>query len=258
MLIDRMRRFLRRALPESLRLRLAEARRGLRDIARGDVFCPAAAAAAGLAPEGWLAVVAISQPIRRSAHWQGKLHNLRLAAARLDGTVCASGQVLSLWRLLGRPDIANGYAMGRSIRNGRVEADAGGGLCQISGLLYELGLRAGMKIAERHPHTQDLYTEDSRFTPLGLDATVVFGHKDMRLRNVLAQPLGFAFAVDGERIEGRMLAGAPLAPCGIEIVRRDDAAGTRRVDVWRSSDETRALVSRDSYAATPAAPASYS
>jgi vancomycin resistance protein VanW len=33
----------------------------------------------------------------------------------------------------------------------------GGGLCQLSGIVYEAGLRAGLDPAERHPHSRDLY-----------------------------------------------------------------------------------------------------
>ena len=128
-------------------------------------------------------------------------------------------------------------------------ADVGGGLCQLSGLAYELGLRAGLAVVERHPHTQDLYTEATRFTPLGLDATVVYGHKDLRLRNDRHAPLALRFAVDAHRVVGTVLSAAPFAAASVEIVKREDA-NLRDVRVFRTPHAgVRELMSADIYVA---------
>jgi vancomycin resistance protein YoaR len=100
-------------------------------------------------------------------------------------------------------------------------ADIGGGLCQLSGLAYELGLRAEMEVVERHPHSLDFYTEATPFTPLGLDATVVWGYKDLRLRNTSRRPVAFAFELRVDQIIGTILSRQPLQAAKLEIARTD-------------------------------------
>jgi hypothetical protein len=118
-------------------------------------------------------VLEVVQDIKPSAFFEGKLANIGLGAKRLDGVVVAPGEVLSFWKLVGRPSAAAGFEIGRSIRGGAAGADIGGGLCQLSGIAYEAGC-GGSEVVERHPHSRDLYAEEDRFTPLGLDATVVW------------------------------------------------------------------------------------
>jgi vancomycin resistance protein VanW len=201
-------------------------------------------------PRGLTEGLRLIQPIRRSHHWQGKLHNLRLAAGLLDGVKVAPGEIFSFWALVGRPSQVRGFAIGRAIRADRLGQDVGGGLCQISGLTYEMGLRAGLTIIERHPHSRDLYDEATRFTPLGFDATIVWGHKDLRLRNEASQAIVFGFEVSDLDISGRVLAEAPMAASELTIEREDASDGrsrTVRVRRVRASGGVE-LVSQDVYA----------
>ena len=128
-----------------------------------------------------------------------------------------------------------------------VSADIGGGLCQISGLLYETGLRAGLEIVERHAHTQDLYTDETRFTALGLDATVVWGHKDVRLRNTTGQSLAFNFEVTTEQIRARLWSEQPIDIAEVSIVSEKREGGGQRVSVFREIRTQRTLISSDLY-----------
>ena len=192
--------------------------------------------------------LALRHPIRKSDRWEGKLHNLKLAATRIDGVVIEPGRLFSFWALVGKPEVSNGFTVGRSIRSDQITADVGGGLCQLSGLIYELALKGGLQIAERFPHTQDLYTEETRFTPLGMDATVVWGHKDLRFRNVTSRPLFFAFDVSSDWIEGCIRAPAPLSIMKIMIERTDASARHRCVTVRRDHADGRSeMISRDRY-----------
>ena len=243
---------IRRLVPQFLRLKLAQARRRMRD-RRLDIASRLAAYAA--APESKLALcVEISQPIRQTAHYQGKLHNLRLAAKILDGITIPPGKIFSFWHLVGQPSVRNGFQLGRAIRGNVLSADIGGGLCQISGLIYELGLRAGLAIVERHAHTQDLYTRESRFTPLGLDATIVWGFKDLRLRNDFSQAVTLVFEVSPDGICGQVRAPQAFAPLQVFTACVDAPDGTSRsVTVARIAAQGQTCpVSQDVYA-VPAA-----
>jgi vancomycin resistance protein VanW len=241
---------LRRALPEALRERIAVSRRAVCDQLSGAGALIVAPSRARVDPRGRTEALRLTQPIRRSHHWEGKLHNLRLAARLLDGVALAPGEIFSFWALVGRPSQGRGFAIGRAIRADRLGQDVGGGLCQISGLAYEMGLRAGLTIIERHPHSRDLYDEATRFTPLGFDATIVWGHKDLRLRNETSHALVFAFEVTDAEICGRVLVEAPMAASELTIEREDASDGrSRTVRVRRLCASGGAeLVSEDIYA----------
>ena len=142
---------------------------------------------------------------------------------------------------------SNGFHLGRSIRSDAVGADIGGGLCQISGLVYETGLRAGLEIIERQAHSQDLYTDETRFTALGLDATVVWGHKDVRLRNNTAHALTFSFEVTADEIRARLWSERPMETARVSILDENSQTGGRRVLVFREIGSARVLVSSDVY-----------
>jgi vancomycin resistance protein VanW len=245
--IRAIRRTLRRQIPEPVRLQIALARRRLGDGTSGNarLIVKKANPAADLA--SWSRSFSVTQSIQRADHWEGKLANLRLAAARLNGAVIVPGSIFSFWALVGAPDTANGFQIGRSIRSDALGAEVGGGLCQLSGLAYELGLRSGLDVTERHPHSQDLYTEATRFTPLGLDATVVWGYKDLRLMSNLHFPIAFAFEVASDRVVGTALSPAELPCPALEIVRVDEPHRCA-VQVFRTSAAgVRALVSSDTY-----------
>ncbi len=225
-----LRRVARAVTPGPVRVAVARMRRTWRD-RQGER--PRLAIRPETPATGFDCLVAdVVQDIRPTGFLEGKLANIALSAARLDGVVVAPGEMLSFWALVGRPSAASGFAIGRSIRGGEVGGEIGGGLCQVSGIVYEAGLRAGLAVAERHPHSRDLYTEAERFTPLGLDATVVWPYKDLRLVNMLPVPVQFRFAVRELRLSASVHAAVPLEPAKLEI-ERTDREGWRAVRIVR-------------------------
>lgn len=190
----------------------------------------------------------LAQPIFETPTSQGKIVNLQRAAALIATAQIPPGGVFSFWSLVGEPTMVRGFAMGRAIVADEVSQDVGGGLCQISGLVYELSLRAGLDVVERHAHSRDLYTDETRFAPLGLDATVGYAFKDLRLRNAHAAPVTFSFEIATDRIEARIHAGAPVPPQTIDIALSEgEGRRTARVS-RRDADGVSTLVSEDSYA----------
>jgi vancomycin resistance protein VanW len=248
-LAKRIRAGLRRHLPERLRRFVAQTRRRASD-ARAPAqfeFTTAKIAEAALKP--FVCTVDITQPIRRTAHYDGKMHNIELAVRRMNLVCLARGQAVSFWRAIGEPTVKNGFELGRGIVADRLSADVGGGLCQIASLLYELGLHTGLSVLERHPHSRDLYTEDNRFTPLGLDATVVWGFKDVRVSNAYGHRVVFLFEIDAaaSTLRGRLFSEKPLPLFALEVSRRDES-GIRFAEVAvRDNHGAKIVVSRDSY-----------
>ncbi len=151
-----------------------------------------------------------TQVIRYSSTLENKLHNLHLGAARIHLVTLHPNEIFSFWKLVGNPSLKTGFAKSRSIVNGKLEAETGGGLCQLSGIIYLLALNAGLKIIERHPHSLDIYTDAERFTPLGADATVAYGYKDLRIQNNLRQSFYFSIKVEPQQLTAALYSQQPF------------------------------------------------
>ncbi len=124
-----------------------------------------------------------------------KIHNMTVAASSIEATVIHPGEIFSFYRVVGRPSRANHFREGINIVDGRVVEDFGGGLCQLSSIIYHVSLRAGLRVLERWNHSVDLYHDRPRYTPLGADATVFYGYKDLRILNDTAHALRFRFEI---------------------------------------------------------------
>ncbi len=136
-----------------------------------------------------------TQIIKRNLGFEAKVHNLKLAISSIEPILIRPNEIFSFWKIIKNPSKKNGFKEGRTIINDVLSKSTGGGLCQISGLMYHLSLEANLKILERHNHSKDLYDENTRYTPLGSDATVVFGYKDLRIQNNYSFPIRFSFHI---------------------------------------------------------------
>ncbi|MGH8060526.1 MAG: VanW family protein [Pseudoxanthomonas sp.] len=176
----------------------------------------------------------------------GKIHNLRLAARRLDGIVVPAGEVFSFWRQLGRATRRRGYVPGRELREGCLVPSIGGGLCQLSNALYDAALRAGLQVVERHRHTQVVpgsLAESDR------DATVFWNYRDFRLR--AAQAWRLEVELDATHLSVRIRGVAadasfpvPIALTARKSVAIEDCAGCGESECHRHVGETRAHAHR--------------
>lgn len=138
-----------------------------------------------------------------------KVENMKTAVETIDSLVFRPGQIFSFWRHIGRPTAQNGFLSGPTFVNGKIETSIGGGLCQISGLLFNLWLEAGLTVQERHSHTIDAYG-DRRYLPLGRDATVAWPSKDLILKNCSQMSVQIKLAIDGLTATGSVLGEAPI------------------------------------------------
>ncbi|WP_353733841.1 VanW family protein [Oscillibacter sp.] len=87
---------------------------------------------------------------------ENKVANLRLAVARLDGIVLYPGETFSYWRLIGKPTRRKGYRDGMVLFLGRIGSDVGGGLCQLSNLIFWMTLHTPLTVVERYRHSRCL------------------------------------------------------------------------------------------------------
>lgn len=110
--------------------------------------------------------------------------NIRVAASHLDGMVLLPGQSVSVsGSILPRTE-ANGYLSANAYLNGKIVQQTGGGICQVSSTVYNAARNSGMAVLERHPHSMPVH-----YLPLGMDAAISSGSKDLIFQNPYAVPV---------------------------------------------------------------------
>lgn len=115
---------------------------------------------------------------------KGRAVNIAQGAAYLNGTVIAPGQTLSFNQVVGPRRIDRGFTWAPVIIDDEMEPGVGGGTCQVASTLHAAAVYGGMDVVERRSHSRP-----SGYAPLGLDATVVYGEVDLRIRNPYGSPL---------------------------------------------------------------------
>lgn len=149
-----------------------------------------------------------------------KIVNLRLAAERLDGIVITPGEVFSYWKLIGKPGKSKGYLDGMILLNGHVGYGIGGGLCQLSNLIYWMTLHTPLTVLERHRHGYDVFPDADRTQPFGSGATCFYPHIDLMIQNNTPWNFQIAIHVGDEFLEGAWLADS-LPRCRYELFERN-------------------------------------
>ena len=187
-----------------------------------------------------LVVAARTSPLKRSpdgpiaAFGEEKAHNLRLAAERIDGLVIAPGEVFSFCRSVGKTTRRRGYRPALELREGKLVAAVGGGLCQLANLLYLLALDLDVAVVERHHHSVDLFRDAGRTVPFGLGATVFYNYLDLRFRNTLPFPLRLGARVDPPLLVAEVRATRPL-PFVVRLIETDHRFFRRGDAVYRTN-----------------------
>ncbi len=114
----------------------------------------------------------------------GEEENVRIAAARLTGTVVMPGSVFSQNERLGPYTQANGYKRGPTYSGPDLVMTCGGGVCKISTTLYNVAVLCDLPVLERHCHSMPV-----PYVPYGQDATVSYGAADFQFENDTQYPL---------------------------------------------------------------------
>jgi vancomycin resistance protein VanW len=168
-----------------------------------------------------------------------KIVNLRLAAATIDGLLIRPGEVFSFWDRVGRPSADRGYVEGLVLARGDVRTAVGGGLCQLSNLLYWMALHAPLEIVERHHHAFDPFPDDGRVLPFGSGASVFYNYGDLRLGNPTDRTFQVRVRVADPRLQGS-IACDEAWPLGYHVEERNhgfhrgpDGGVYRDNELWR-------------------------
>lgn len=159
---------------------------------------------------------------------RNKVVNLGLAVARLNGICLKPGETLSYWRLIGNPTASRGFLPGLVLHNGQLQAEVGGGLCQLSNLIYWMTLHTPLTVVERWRHNYDVFPDADRVLPFGSGATCAYNYVDLQVKNMTDQRFLLHLELTDNHLVGQWRSDRPL-PHRYEVY---EAAHEIQSEVW--------------------------
>ena len=134
-----------------------------------------------------------------------KKTNLAIAIKKLNKIIIKPNEVFSFWYLVGNPSKKKGYVPGFSLSQGKLIETIGGGLCQLSNLIFWMSLHTPLTIAERHRHTYDVFPDSNRTVPFGSGATVAYNYIDLQLLNKTTDTFQLKLWIKEDQLHGQWL-----------------------------------------------------
>ncbi|SMP55976.1 glycopeptide resistance accessory protein VanW [Anoxynatronum buryatiense] len=131
-----------------------------------------------------------------------KIDNLKLVANTMNKIIIAPNETFSFWMLAKNAESAEKYKEGLVMVNNQIVPLKGGGLCQMSNLLFWLFIHTPLTIVERHPHSAETIPQPKGDIPEGVDATIAEGWKDLKVKNETQETFQLAIEFDDEFIYG--------------------------------------------------------
>ena len=113
-----------------------------------------------------------------AGHGGPRAVNIRAAARYLTGSLIAPGGTFSFNQAVGARVLERGFTYAPQIVADELEPGVGGGVCQVASTLHAAAVFGGLEVTQRRSHSRP-----SGYTPLGLDATVLDGELDLKLKN---------------------------------------------------------------------------
>ena len=169
-----------------------------------------------------------------------KVASLGVAASCIDGLILKPGDTFSFWRLVGKPTARRGFKIGMVLRNGSVQQGMGGGLCQMTNLIYWMTIHTELTITERWRHGFDVFPDSGRTQPFGSGATCAWNYIDLQIENRTADDYQLRVFIDGNTLRGEWRANVPQL-FHHEIAERNHAMRhewwggySRHNEIWRT------------------------
>ena len=137
-------------------------------------------------------------------------HHQRSRVGSIDGTLLKPGATFSLNNAVGQRTAARGFQIAHVFVDAKIVDGVGGGISQVTGTLFNAAALAGLKIREVNPHSRPV-----AYLPLGRDATVAYGDKDLKFTNNTAAPVYIVYTFAHRRLTatlwGKAVAGRTIS-----------------------------------------------
>lgn len=139
-----------------------------------------------------------------------KITNLKIALKKVNKVTIFPGETFSYWKLIGKPTKRKGYAKGMVLTNGTIKAGTGGGLCQLSNLIYWITIHTELTVIERHRHGYDVFPDSNRTQPFGSGATCFYNYGDLMIRNDTDRIYQLELEMTEQELKGTWKSDSPL------------------------------------------------
>ena len=159
---------------------------------------------------------------------EGRKHNIALAASAIDGVVLAPEEEFSFNDTVGARTEARGYRAAYVIQDGVFVEGVGGGVCQVSGTLYNCALLADLAVTCARPHSLPV-----SYVAPSFDA-MVSSASDLRFANTLSAPVTVKMTADGKYLRAEMYG----VSGGYDIRRRSETVATIPKEIEYISDSS--------------------
>lgn len=113
--------------------------------------------------------------------------NIRIASSKLNGYVLLPGETASFNGVVGERTVKDGYQVAGVFKNGKHDVGLGGGICQVSGTLFNALMLGNLKIVRRQNHSLTV-----PYLQPGRDATVDYGNLDLAFKNDSDKPVAIS------------------------------------------------------------------
>lgn len=133
-----------------------------------------------------------------------KVHNLKLATMTMNGVVIEPQEYFSFWWLVKDAQKQESFKPGLNLIRGKLSEVEGGGLCQLSVVLYELFLHTFLTTIERTGHDSlSIYNESTKTH--AMDATINEGWLDLKMKNETNDRYQLVFEFDDDYLYAKIL-----------------------------------------------------
>ncbi|MBU4602195.1 VanW family protein, partial [bacterium] len=149
---------------------------------------------------------------------ENTIYNIKLASEVINGILVKPQEIFSFNKYVGPAEKADGYKESTIIADGVFANGYGGGICQVSSTLYNAALLANLPIIERYNHS--IYGEATKYVPLGQDAAIFYGFKDLRFKNNSDHTIAIFSKVFRDTLQVSIFGGNE-DKAEVEIIRKD-------------------------------------
>ena len=129
---------------------------------------------------------------------ENRKHNIALAASAIDGVLLPPEEEFSFNDTVGARTEERGYKAAFVINDGAFVEGVGGGVCQVSGTLYNCALLADLAVTCVHPHSLPV-----SYVAPSFDA-MVSSWSDLRFVNTLSAPVTMKMTADGQYLRAEI------------------------------------------------------
>lgn len=149
-----------------------------------------------------------------------KVHNLKIAIKHINDLIIEPGETFSYWKSIGNPSKKKGYKLGMTISSGTFTSEYGGGLCQLSNLIYWMVIHSPLTVTERYRHSFDVFPDVNRTQPFGSGATCFYNYRDLQVLNDTTEIYKFNIRIEGEYLVGEIY--SSIKPyCKYEVYEKE-------------------------------------